>query len=286
VISNVNRAHLAREALTASSKLRKRYGYDLSSPLNIIDLCETAGVPVRFVDINMEGMYVQLGEGVKSTIFISALRPFHRKIYTCAHEFGHHYFGHGFSVDQITNSPSGYSAEEFLVDTLASYLLLPPIGLNAAFLKRKIQFEKATAIDCFTIASCFGVGYSTMINHLSFNAQIGKTKATQLLRQPLKAIKASIAGEDLGATLFVFDGHTANRTIDMETTGYILFPTDVELEETTNLLFYKHVSLGNLYKAVQPGLTRVFSTSNDWSCFVRIQQFQYVGLGKFRHLSN
>jgi len=285
VISNVNRAQLAKEALTASSKLRKRYGYDLSAPVNIFDLCDMAGVPVRFVDINMEGMYVQLGEGVRSMIFVSALRPFHRKIYTCAHEFGHHYFGHGFSVDQITSSPGGYSEEEFLVDTLASFLLLPPIGLKAAFAKRNIEINKATAIDCFMIASCFGVGYSTMINHLAFNAHIGELQASRLLRQSLKAIKSSIAGEDLGATLFAFDRHAANRTIDMETTGFILFPTDVEIEETANLVFYKHVPLGNLYKAIQSGITRVYSTTKDWSCFVRIQQFKYVGLGKFRHLS-
>ena len=286
MISNATRIQLASEALKVSSALRKRFGYDLSSPINIFDLCDKSEVPVRFVDINMEGMYVQMGEGIKPTILISAYRPFHRKIFTGAHEYGHHVFEHGFSLDQITTSRGEYTKEEFLVDTFAGYLLMPPLGLKGSFIKRKIDIKTVTPLDCFTIASSFGVGYSTLINHLQFNAHIGQEKANTLLRNTPKSIKASIIGAAYTGSLFIIDKHFSGKTIDVETTGHIVLPKDVKVEDDQYLKQCKEIDTGVLYQAHISGLTRIFSPGRDWSCFVRIQKYQYAGLSKYRHLSD
>ncbi len=286
MISNVVRIQLASEALKVSSTIRKRFGYDLSSPINIFDLCEKADVPVRFVEINMEGIYVQMGEGIKPTILISAFRPFHRKIFTGAHEYGHHVFEHGFTLDQISMTPGEYTKEEFLVDTFASYLLMPPLGLKGSFNKRKINFKDASPMDCFAIASSFGVGYSTLVNHLQFNAHIGQEKASTLLRKTPKSIKSSIIGAEYTGSLFIVDEHFIGKTIDIEATSYIVLPKDVQVEDDKYLKQSKETVTGILYQAEACGLTRVFSLRRDWSCFIRIQQFQYAGLSKYRHLSD
>ena len=286
MISNSNRKQLASEALKASAALRKKLGYDLSSPVNIYDLCERSLVPVRFVEINMEGMYIHLGEGVKPTIFISVLRPFHRKVYTCAHEFGHHHFGHGMNVDDISTSDGSYTNEEFLADTFASFLLMPPVGLKGAFIKRRLTFENITSIDCFLVACSFGVGYSTLVKHLLSNSYIEKTKADFLLRKSVKSIKQDIVGEDITTSLYVIDKHFSGKTIDVETSSYIVLPNDVVVEDEGSVEKIKNVFNGTLYKCLRPGITRVYALSVDWSCFMRIQKFQYVGLSRYRHLSD
>jgi hypothetical protein len=55
-----------------------------------------AGVTVRFNNINMEGMYQR---GAPPRIHLSARRPLSRRTYNCAHELGHHVFGHGSSIE-------------------------------------------------------------------------------------------------------------------------------------------------------------------------------------------
>jgi hypothetical protein len=54
------------------------------------------GVTVRFNNINMEGMYQR---GAPPRIHLSARRPLSRRTYNCAHELGHHVFGHGSSIE-------------------------------------------------------------------------------------------------------------------------------------------------------------------------------------------
>jgi len=286
MINNVQRKQLAREALQLSSSIRKKVGYDSFSTLNIFDLCEAIDVPVRFVDINMEGMYVQMGEGVKPTILISALRPFHRKVFTCAHELGHHVFGHGFTIDDVVRSGGHYTNEEFLVDAFGSYLLMPPLGIKSAMSKRGLDFQHLDPIDCLRISSSFGVGYATLINHLYFNGHIGKDKSENLLGTSLKSLKQSILGKSVSETLFVIDKHFSNKTIDIEVSGLILLPRDFEVENEDLLKSKTEVLEGMIYEAVSPGITRVYSRYSEWSSFVRIQAYQYVGLSRFRHLSD
>jgi FixJ family two-component response regulator len=53
---------------------------------------------VRFNNINMEGVYRR---GLPPRIHLSARRPLPRRAYNCAHELGHHVFGHGSSIDEL-----------------------------------------------------------------------------------------------------------------------------------------------------------------------------------------
>ena len=96
---NSTRKALAREAIEKSVEVREEHGYDFRSPLCIYELCERARVKVSFVDdVSMEGVYAAL---TKPTIVLSALRPLPRRAFTCAHEFGHHVFGHGSTIDEL-----------------------------------------------------------------------------------------------------------------------------------------------------------------------------------------
>ena len=98
------RKRLVMQGMQASITARTQAGIDLKSPTCIYSLCETHGVNVRFNDINMEGMY---DRQPKPRIHISALRPLARRAFTCAHELGHHVFGHGSTLDELRDARRG-----------------------------------------------------------------------------------------------------------------------------------------------------------------------------------
>lgn len=161
---------LYTSAIRKASEVRIKLGLDLFEPINIYDVCASLGIDVRFVDINMEGLYVN-NNGIPQ-ILLSCLRPFPRRIFTCGHELGHHVFNHGLKVDVISDeseNSSFKSNDEILVDAFAAALLMPVGGIQAEFTKRNINFQAATPVDFYTISSVFGVGYQTLITHCVYS---------------------------------------------------------------------------------------------------------------------
>ena len=135
-------------AIRKASEIRLKHGFDLFQPINIYDLCAQIKLDVQFIDINMEGLYVNNAGGSK--ILISSLRPFPRRVFTCGHELGHHVFNHGLKVDTISdeNEDSSYrSKDEILVDIFAAALLMPVGGIEIEFEKRNLKFHSCKPID-------------------------------------------------------------------------------------------------------------------------------------------
>lgn len=156
---NFNRRTLATQAMHAAASTRARAKLDQASPICIYGLCETLGITVRFNNINMEGMYQR---AAVPRIHLSARRPLARRAYNCAHELGHHVFGHGSSIDELREDAKAepwQDPKEFLADTFAGFTLMPIIGLRRAFSTRGLAPETATPAQIYSIACDFGVGY-------------------------------------------------------------------------------------------------------------------------------
>jgi Zn-dependent peptidase ImmA (M78 family) len=201
-----NRRTLAIQAMQAAAATRAKAKLDQISPICIYGLCETLGVSVRFNNINMEGMYQR---GVPPRIHLSARRPLPRRAYNCAHELGHHVFGHGSSVDELREDAKADPWEdpkEFLADTFAGFILMPIIGLRRAFSVRGWTPETATPAQLFSIACQFGVGYKTLLTHLSTGVNmLPRGRATVLQRVKPKALRAEILGVVTPEPLVVAD---------------------------------------------------------------------------------
>ena len=134
--ANFNRRALATRAMQAAIETRAKAELDQHGPICIYGLCEMLGVTVRFNNINMEGMYQR---GMPPRIHLSARRPLPRRAYNCAHELGHHVFGHGTSIDELREDAKEHpweNSKEFLADTFAGFTLMPIIGLRRAFAVR------------------------------------------------------------------------------------------------------------------------------------------------------
>jgi Zn-dependent peptidase ImmA (M78 family) len=279
-----DRRALANRAMQAAIDTRAKAKLDQHSPICIYGLCEALGVAVRFNDINMEGMYQR---GTPPRIHLSARRPLPRRAYNCAHELGHHIFGHGSSIDELREDAKEHSWEdpkEFLADTFAGFTLMPIMGLRRAFAVRGWGPEAATPTQIFTIACDFGVGYTTLLTHLTAGLNmISRTRAAALQRTTPKALRADILGGLVAEPLIVADHHCPGPTLDAEMNMLLLLPPGTETTGES-LAYERDLAAGRLFRAVRPGIVQ--ASAGPWAVFVRVAPEAYVGLARYRHLED
>src|SRR5260370_13738133 len=114
----LTRTSLARAALEKSVEVREGAGYDDRVPVCVYEICKRLGVEVRFVDLSMEGTYLKSDP---PQVLLSALRPLPRRAFTCAHELGHHSFGHGSTIYEVQEEAERgpFNPHELLVHSFA-----------------------------------------------------------------------------------------------------------------------------------------------------------------------
>ena len=272
------------QAQQASVTTRVKAGFDLKSPICIYGLSEILKVPVRFNDINMEGMY---DRSPKPRIHLSALRPLARRNFTCAHELGHHVFGHGSTIDELQeslNQRQDRPPEEILADTFAAFTLMPTLGLREAFAVRKLNPNTATAFDMYAIACNFGVGQATLVNHLAYGIRaININHRNALGKITPKMIRTALLGEEVSEPLTVADEYWNSSTLDAEQGALILLPAGVVVDAAV-LTPERTLTAGRLFRAAKCGITRVAIPGTAWATYVRIAPHKYIGLAKYRHL--
>jgi Zn-dependent peptidase ImmA (M78 family) len=285
MLTPTNRRLLSREGMMAAIKTRMQVGMSANDPLCIYELCEKLGIKVRFVDINVEGVYRR---GTDPRIMVGARRPVPRRAFTCAHELGHHVFGHGSTVDELEDERSKDDSErpdEILANSFAAFTLMPTVGVRHAFASRNIVVDKATPAQTFAVACNFGVGYATLVNHLAYGINdLSPARATELLKSSPKAIRAQLLGKSSDAPLVVADTHWNAKTLDLEVGSSLLLPKDVSVAEGA---VKKVAELGSqvLYRAVATGVRRAHGP-NGWASFIRVCRAKYVGMAAYRHLED
>ena len=281
-----NRRAVANQAMQAAIATRAKARLDQHGPICIYGLAETLGVTVRFNNINMEGMYQR---GAPPRIHLSARRPLPRRAYSCAHELGHHVFGHGSSIDELREDAKEYhwkDPKEFLADIFAGFTLMPIIGLRRAFATRYWTPETATAAQMFMIACEFGVGYGTLLTHLSAGVNmISRARAAALQRVTPKALRTDILGALTPEPLIVADRHRAGPTLDAEVMMLLFLPPGTETTGAS-LAHESDLADGRLFRAVRPGIVQASADGGAWTAFVRIAPAAYVGLAQYRHLED
>ncbi|MEQ9468003.1 MAG: ImmA/IrrE family metallo-endopeptidase [Ekhidna sp.] len=277
---------LFTDAIREADRVRMELGLSIYEPLNIYDICKSLGIDVRFVNVNMEGMYSD--QGHHPTILLSNQRPLPRRNYSCAHELGHHRFGHGTRVDMMTDEEranASYNNEEILVDSFAGALLMPLAGLQAEFIQRGKDPKKSSPLDFMIIASIFGVGYGTIVTHCRINGLIGFDREKTLLKHSPAKILKGLLGKSQPTHYKILDEFGTGIPIDLEVSNLLILPTGYEAE-CDHLVKIGEVGISSVFKAVYGGITRLNNESLKTGCFVRIQNKNYVGLAEYRHLEN
>ena len=282
----LGRATVHWEALDKSLEVRDEAGLDFKAPLNVYDLCDELNITVRFVnDISMEGWYI--GTGFKSpTILLSTLRPPARRAFTCAHELGHHVFGDGSTIDElrIGEKFGRKDLKESRADGFAGHLLMPSLGIAQAFGDRGWNPPVAAPDQVYTVACSFGVGYTTLVNHMVYSLHlITERRGQELLKTDLPQIRETLLGSPSSGPLIVADRQYGMPTLDIEVGTLLLVPPRV-VADTPCLESAGDLGIGRLFRASRPGICRTYIPESPWAVMVRISRQQYGGLAKYRHL--
>ncbi|WP_298508124.1 ImmA/IrrE family metallo-endopeptidase [uncultured Kordia sp.] len=275
------------DAIKSSTRVRDRLGLNMFEPVNIYDVCEQEGITVRIVNINMEGIYVKSDKFNKPTILLSNERPIPRRIFTCAHEYGHHFFGHGSKIDSLNYSnqyTSDQDQEELLVNVFAGSLLMPIAGIQAEFAKRKLNPNTASPLEYYLISSFFGVGYHTLIYQCRANRITNNSTTKTLLKYiPSKIFKENFSRELKSSHFKYFDNHSQPTYVDLEVSNYIVLPSNASVDKS----FLKPIritGLGIVYSAIKSGISEVRSENFKRNMTIRIESQNYIGLSEYRHL--
>ena len=277
-------ADLARMALGAALKIRQNANIPLNEPISIYDLCTAMGIEVRFVNISMEGNYIP---GQHPQFLISALRPAVRRAFTCAHELGHHVFGHGFMLDELVEhrESQNKSPEEFVADCFASSLLMPALGIRKALAQRGWKPTELTPEQVYTIACDFGVGYETLATHLSAGMRlIGYDQSQELKKTKLPAIRRSFVGDvEVPRRLIVTDKQSLSTVIECEVGDHLLVDAPVA-PQNDSLHALPSIEGKQLFIAARRGVTSLRTADGQTFRQVRIMAHQFVGLNRYLYL--
>jgi Zn-dependent peptidase ImmA (M78 family) len=277
-------ASLAREALEAASRTRLRAGRDARTSVCVYDVAEVLELDVWFQPAaSLEAIY---SRGEPPIIVLSSLRPSGRQRMNCAHEVGHHVFGHGTNVHELDAEERRQSGpEEFLACCFADYLLMPKLAVLAAAKARSIDIEKMSPLEASYLASYFGVGLSSFVHHATTNLRVLPNSHADLLRRMTPARIRRDLGIDCHGELFLVDSHWVGRPIDLQVGDAVLLPLSSEVEG--NVLRLREArDDGLLFEAVRPGIGRV-ARGTGWASYVRISRRVggggFVGRAVFRH---
>ncbi|WP_175829937.1 ImmA/IrrE family metallo-endopeptidase [Burkholderia cepacia] len=267
-------------AVAKALQARKRLGIALEEAVSPLDAAEKLGVEVRLADLpSMEGMYVS---GGRPTIILSSLRPFGRRNFTCAHELGHHAFGHGEQFDELTSDRSyrrATDSKEFQADTFAAFFLMPKSALENGMLRRQLKYDTLDPIAVYGLANWLGVGYSTLVNHMVNGiGTISRATGDRLLRSAPRDIRQQLIGTPSAAQQVVLaDQHWRGRSIDCEVGDLIRVPE--------NCCYEGALAASPIVGFVQVqsvGISRIFHEEVGWSAFVRASLKNYKGRACFR----
>lgn len=277
--------NLLRAGIRGALEVRLRAKVKNDQPICVYDLAERLGVEVKFCQgKSFGGMYIRSS----GTILVPTLRPPGRQAFTCAHELGHWFFGHGSRLDdpdameQITDE----DPDEQLAHTFASHLLMPSWTIQNVFLKRNVNPENASPLQIYAVASQLGVGYSTLVFHLLYALRlISHAKAEALLRTSPADIRKAVLGTNTVRHLILADRFWSDVPIDIQVGDTAILPTNSKVEgEATKVLAKNETGL--LIQGYRPGISRAEVTSMGWASFIRVSKKNYEGRSRYRHLED
>ncbi len=283
----MNRTILAREALRAAVELRSKLSIPETAPVCVYDVAKNLDIDVRFIEgDSFDGMYSK-EHGV---ILVPSFRPYGRQAFSCAHELGHWYFNHGTSLDLLLDNTlcAVKSDEEFLADTFAGHVLMPLWAVKRMFLSRGLRPDTCSHIELYRVSCQLGVGYETLIDHLYYSLRkLSPESRERLQKATPKSIREELLGKEAAGVrhLAVVDGNWETVAVDLQVGDLAVIERAVRVDGVS-AVSCGSVRLGQVVKAVRPGISTISSEDGSWSAYIRVSRKDFVGRSDYRHLGD
>ena len=157
-----------------SSNIRKLFGEDLLSPIDIFSLVSTIPdltIVTSPMGDNLSGMIVKRERNV--VIAINSSMSLGRQRFSLAHELFHLYFDDSSSSAVCFRNNETGSSTERKADKFASYLLIPPLGLHEMIRKlKKDTNSKLTINNIIQLEQFYGVSRRALLSRLVEEGEI------------------------------------------------------------------------------------------------------------------
>lgn len=275
-------ADLATRAVRKAGLVRSELKLGPTDSLCPLDAAEKLGVLVRLAAIpSLEGVYAR---GDTSLVILNAQRPPGRRRHTCAHELGHHFFGHGVCLDQNSGLTSGWNPEEFTADRFATALLMPKLAVLSSITRRGWTADALTPTQVLVLAQDLGVSYTNLINHMTRTLRLITVDHGAVLRRAgvnLRRLRFELAGFQTKNDLIVVDRWWGARAVDAEVGDIVLLPQEGEFVGSC-LTRFSHPTPHLRATATGCGSLALAPDRNPVS--VRVSRRDFVGLARYRHL--
>lgn len=279
----MNRRTLILDGAQAASDVREQLGLDQILPVDPYAIAEALDIRVRFLPVSMEGFYQK---GTPPRIMLSALRPLARKAFTCAHEIGHYWFDHGSTIDELKSDDRQDSdiPEEILANAFAGFLLMPSIAMRRAFNSRGWKPATANPLQILTIASEFGVGYETLLTHLSMTlGDMPRSSRIELGKWTPQRIRKRVLGNDYADGLVLLDARQQSASVDLDEGYALAVPRGATIDG--DVLTPRQTIEGyDVYDAVDRGRATV--TTPDWQIEARVAPAHFTGPANYRFMED
>jgi len=281
----ISRRSLVYEAAQEAADARDAGGFDPDSPISPFDLAASLNINVQFVPVSMEGFY---RKEPSPLILLSPYRPIGRRAYNCAHELGHHRFGHGSTIHELNETTAGMKPseipEEILADSFAGFALMPAIGIRRAFALRGCAASNASPLQVFAVSSDFGVGYTSLITHLTFSLQeIDNSRRKYLESFGLPDFRRMVLGRAEPKAMALIDEHSEVRCVEMDVDAVLHAPPGAT-STSRHLVYERTTSTGEMFRAKHQGIGSLLL--KDRIVEVRIAREDYVGFTRYRFLED
>jgi len=280
------RKELAFRAAARAEQVRLKCDVAIASPVDSLLVTEKRKCEVRFMALpSLEGVY---SPPPRPVMILGSQRPAGRRAFTCAHELGHHEFMHGTRMEEIDSvrSKRQEDPEEFLADMFAAFLLMSQGSVRRAFKDRNLQPHKVEPMEVFRLACYFGVGYGTLISHLTWTLKLmSQLQREVLLQTQPRELKAEFGGAPQSEVILV-DGLWQHRCVDLEIGDTLVLHPGVVVEEGPRLSAQGSMDGQPIFKAVSRGYIRAFHKQDGWAVNIRISSKHYQGLARYRFLDD
>jgi Zn-dependent peptidase ImmA (M78 family) len=280
------RRELILRAAARAELVRVKCDIPRTAAVDSLLVAEKRGCEVRFMALpSLEGVY---SPTPRSVIILGSQRPAGRRAFTCAHELGHHEFKHGARIEQlkVVRSLNDDDPDEFLADMFAACLLMSQGCVRRALKDRGIQPVKAEPMQIFRLASFLGVGYGTLIDHMTWTLKLlPPQQRDRLLQVQPKELKAQFGGAPQSEVILV-DGLWRNRAVDLEIGDLLVLHQDAFVEDSPRLISKGRIDGQETFKAVSRGYLRAIHNDSGWAVNIRVASKHYEGLTRYRFLED
>jgi Zn-dependent peptidase ImmA (M78 family) len=279
------RKELSLRAAAHAEHVRMQCNVQRAAALDPFQVAEMRGCEIRFVSLpSLEGVY---SPTPKSVIVLGSQRPAGRRAFTCAHELGHHEFKHGTRIEELNASrfQASKDPDEFLADMFGAFLLMSQASIRRALKEREMQPGRLQPSHAFLLAGFFGVGYGTLIEHLTWTLKLLKPEQRGiLLKTQPKELKAQY-GCSPQSEVIIVDHFWKNRAVDLEIGDTLVLKKDVLMEENSRLKSDGIVGDGQrVFRARARGYVR--ASLDEWAVNIRISSKHYQGLARYRFFAD